>query len=181
MTDDELLQAIRLHDDREAFSVLVKRYQSVIRVLLRRLTNGDADAADDLAQETFLNAYASISQFRGSSTFGTWLHRIAYNQFISSQRKRNISRHSSFLDVESEVTAIHAEPQSSIGDLRDALAKLTVEQRSVIYLSYERGFTHVEISNIMDCPVGTVKSHMNRGKHRLRQILKSSQELAHGN
>ena len=177
MTDEELVEAVRLKDDRAAYSVLVKRYQSRIRSSLMQLTGGDRTLADDLAQDTFIKAFLAIGQFRGSSSFGTWLYRIAYHRFISSRRKeQNISYGP--LPPEAVDEELYAEYYSpTTEDLRRAISCLSVEQRSAIHFAYERGLTHQEIANIMDSPIGTIKSHITRGKRRLRELMTSSTEI----
>src|SRR5690606_15536685 len=87
-TDRDLLLRVIADDDRHAFGELVKRHQSAVRNLLRRLTHGDHARADDLAQETFLKAHRHITRYRGDAAFSSWLYRIAYHTFLNDQRSR---------------------------------------------------------------------------------------------
>src|SRR5260221_7634288 len=88
VTDAQLIARVVVQDDRHAFSELVRRYQSIIRATLRRLTAGNHALADDLAQETFLLAYRNLKSFRQEARFSTWLYRIATNAFLADARKR---------------------------------------------------------------------------------------------
>ncbi len=78
-TDEELVARALAADDRRAFAEMVRRHQSAVRTLLRRLCRGDAALADDLAQETFVKAWRGLAGFRGGARLSTWLHRIAWN------------------------------------------------------------------------------------------------------
>src|SRR5215471_6881282 len=88
LTDAQLIARVVLHDDRHAFSELVRRYQSAVRTTLLRLTCGNRALADDLAQETFFLAYRNLGSFRHEAKFSTWLYRIATNAFFADARKR---------------------------------------------------------------------------------------------
>src|SRR5262252_10773534 len=88
LTDAQLIARVVVHDDRNAFSELVRRHQSAVRTTLRRLTAGNNALADDLAQETFMLAYRNIKSFRQEAKFSTWLYRIATNAFLADARKR---------------------------------------------------------------------------------------------
>src|SRR5512141_2440991 len=88
VTDAELIARVIVQDDRHAFSELVRRYQSAVRTMLRRLAAGNHALADDLAQETFLLAYRNLRSFRQEAKFSTWLYRIATNAFFAHTRKR---------------------------------------------------------------------------------------------
>ena len=88
LTDAQLIARVVVHDDRHAFSELVRRHQSAVRATLRRLTAGNHALADDLAQETFMLAYRNLKSFRQEAQFSTWLYRIATNAFLADARKR---------------------------------------------------------------------------------------------
>src|SRR5262245_5424028 len=87
-TDRELIARVVADDDRNAFAELVRRNQSAVRGLLRKLTAGDHGRADDLAQETFLRAYRGLGTYRGDTRLTSWLFGIAYRAFLSDQRAR---------------------------------------------------------------------------------------------
>ena len=90
ISDQELVARAKAHDDHYAFSQLVKKYQSPLRLFLRRLLNGDEVRADDVAQETFLLAYRKLDKFEGRSSFATWLFAIGRNQFLMFMRKKRV-------------------------------------------------------------------------------------------
>ncbi|MFQ5634112.1 MAG: sigma-70 family RNA polymerase sigma factor [Gammaproteobacteria bacterium] len=158
------------HDDRHAFAELVRRYQSRLRYSLRQLTGYDEALADDLAQETFIKAYRNLRQFRGGSAFFTWLYRIAWRCFADHHRKRRpdeVATDSPLPDSpyeSDERDALHM-------DFARALLHFGPEQRMALHLHLQREFTHREVAEIMDRPLGTVKSHIQRGRPILQQLL----------
>ena len=87
-SDAQLVARLVAADDRAAFETLVRRHQSPVRHFFRRLTRNDSQRADDLAQETFLKVFRSISSLLGEAKFSTWLYRVAYNTFLNDQRNR---------------------------------------------------------------------------------------------
>src|SRR6187200_3672133 len=88
VTDATLIARALVADDRHAFAELVKRHQSAVRATLRRLTAGNHALADDLAQETFVQAWRGLKSFRQEARFSTWLYRIATNCWLADARKR---------------------------------------------------------------------------------------------
>ena len=168
LSDAELVARALTESNHDAFGELVHRHQSPLRAWLRRLTGGDFAAADDLAQETFLTAYRQLSAFRHEGRFVAWLFSIAYNRFRTAARRRW-----DFVELDDELIASLAAPgePNLASDLRQdleaAVASLTLEQRSAITLSYQQGLTHQEIALVMNCPPGTVKTHILRGKERM--------------
>lgn len=171
-TDADLLKASRHGDNREAFGELVRRHQAEVRAWLRRMTHGDHALADDLAQETFLRAHQKLSSFRGHARFSTWLIGIAYNQLRSSRRRARV--HVGLDDPAARAVPASDNLEAATADRLDfdtALQRLSDDQRTAILLCYQQGFTHEEAAEILQCPVGTVKTHILRGKERLRRWL----------
>ena len=167
--DSELIVRVVERADRDAFDLLVRRHQSTVRSLLRRLCCGDHAFADDLAQETFLRAYLKLHTFRGDAGLASWLYRIAYNVFLGELRRRGPLR-----PVPGELP----EPESPRPreealalDLERAMAGLTEAERAAIDLCYKKDLSHQEAAWVLDCPVGTVKTHVLRGKDKLRRLL----------
>ena len=167
-TDADLVARVLAEDDRAAFGEIVKRHQSPIRSLLRRLACGDDALADDLAQETFLRAHRGLRGFRGEAGLGTWIHRIAYRTFLDEASRRR-------MELGEELPEDAAPSPSPGADLKMDLARamrwLSPAERTAIALAYGRDLTHEEVASILDCPVGTVKTHIARGKERLRRRL----------
>ena len=179
VSDTDLIARVLLEDDRHAFGTLVRRNQSAVRGLLRRLTNGNEALTDDLAQETFIKSYKSLHTFRGNSKFSTWLHRIAYNIFINYTRSQKvIINFDDYLETKGE----HSDTTPNINlqhDLRQAMQKLNDDERTSIQLCCECGFSHSEAAEILQQPLGTVKTNISRGKYKLRELLSSWQEMAY--
>lgn len=165
-SDADLILRVLQHDDRHAFSALVRRHQSAVRGLLRRLTCGNAAQADDLAQETFLRAYRGLHGYRGGAKLSTWLHRIAYNVFLNASRRRTPAP----LEDADGVAPERDHPLLR-HDLAHALVDLAPAERAAITLAFGRDHTHTEVAAILDCPLGTVKTHIARAKEKLRKRL----------
>jgi RNA polymerase sigma-70 factor (ECF subfamily) len=142
-----------------------------VRNLLRRLAAGDVALADDLAQECFLAAYRSLASWRGQARFSTWLHRIAWNAWASDARRRRAPE-----PPAPEPPPAAAEALVRRHDLERALGLLREEERAALALTYGRDVTHEEAAAILEWPVGTLKTHVLRGKQKLRRLLLSEAE-----
>jgi RNA polymerase sigma-70 factor (ECF subfamily) len=180
--DAELIARVVVEDDRHAFSELVRRYQSAVRSTLRRLTGGNQALADDLAQETFLLAYRNLKSFRQEARFSTWLYRIATNAFLADARKRKeelLGDDDATLADDDESAS--APPGDHVGDhahavglrldMEQALALLSPGERAAIVQCYHNDLSHEEAAYVLDCPVGTVKTNILRGKQKLKALL----------
>lgn len=168
-SDDALIRRAATLRDQHAFGVLVRRYQSQLRHSLRQLTGWNEPLADDIAQETFIKAWESIASFRAESKFSTWLYRIAYNQLISNSRK---SSNREIPTEELEDSATEAPKSSDLHrDLANAMRGLNEGQRMALHLYLHRECSQQEISDIMEIPLGTVKTHIIRGREKLQKIL----------
>lgn len=170
-TDDELIARTLGDDDRAAFGALVVRHQSAVRNFLRHLSQGDAALADDLAQETFVQAYRRLTGFRGAAPFPTWLLGIAHNHWRNARRGQR-----AHLPLEARVDPELAVPSAApLSDLRHdlaaALRQLSADEQLALHLGYQQGLSHGEIATLADWPLGTVKTHLARGKEKLRQLL----------
>ena len=159
--------------DNAAFGRLVELHQSRVRGFLRRLCHNGAEA-DDLAQETFLIAYKKLSTYNASGEFGGWLCSIAYRCFLQHQRGK---KRKGEIDVQFAATqefesdryyAISAEQI----DLERAMQHIEQHEAAAITLNLTLGFSHSEVADIMQLPLGTVKSHINRGLQKLRAIIR---------
>jgi len=170
LTDPELVARVLADDDRHAFGELVRRSQSAVRLLLRRLTCGNAALSDDLAQEAFLRAYRGLGSYRGGARFSTWLHRIAYHTFLDEVRRTHPALGEEALqDLPAESTG--AEAALARHDLSRAMGVLSPAERTAITLAYGGDHTHEEVAAILSCPLGTAKSHIARGMVKLRACL----------
>lgn len=156
--------------DRVAFAELVRRRERWLRALLRKLS-GDAQLADDLAQETFLRAWQRLERLREPRAFGVWLRRLAVNLFIDARRikQADFTAAETFDDLATTLPCPSTAAQSEI-DLERTLALLSTAERLCIVLSFGEGMSHAEIEQSTGIPLGTVKSHILRGTTKLRRL-----------
>jgi len=169
MSESEWLAREAAAGDAAAFAVLVRRHQSQLRGFLLRMTRGDHALADDLAQESFLEAFRKIGQFGRGSFFG-WLAAIAYSRYLMEARKRKLEN----LDEAPEIPDGAPEPQTASAvklDLERAMARLQPAQRAALTLCFAQGMSHEEAAAALVMPLGTLKSHVNRGREKLAAML----------
>jgi RNA polymerase sigma factor (sigma-70 family) len=176
-TDADLIARVLSHEDQNAFGELVRRHQSPVRAFLTRLTRGDLHLADDLAQETFLKAWQKLQTFRGDSRFSTWLFGIAFNEFRGAARQKKELA----LDDLDESPPELEQPSTALNshlhlDLTEALKLLNSNERAAVVLCCQNGLTHEEAAQVLDCPPGTVKTNVLRGKEKLKRRLTPAYE-----
>ncbi len=174
--------------DESAFRVLVDRHYQTIYNLFLRLLGARRQEAEDLTQEVFLRAWRGIGSFSGSSKFTTWLYRISINFFIQEQRKRHARKRSGrtfSLDAPVGNTEnLYINPASKDpGPLKKAISaelekaiyegieELPGEMRTIIVLRDMQDKSYEEIAEILDIPVGTVRSRLHRARTRLKERL----------
>jgi RNA polymerase sigma-70 factor (ECF subfamily) len=164
--DADLVAAARRGSQR-AFQQLVERHQQAVRGFLRRAC-ADASDADDLAQETFLAAWSSLLLYRGGASLRSWLCAIAWKKSLTLHRSRGRERR--------RVDSFEATPTGELGaetrmDLTAALRALPDEQRAAVALCLGGDFSHAEIAEALGLPLGTIKSHVQRGRAKLLAVL----------
>jgi len=176
--------------DVAAFEELISSYQKKIFNLAYRML-GNINDADDLAQETFIRVFKSISNFKGESSFSTWIYRIATNVCLDELRKRKNKKAVSLDDeikVDDGEIKRQIESDSPLPDeiaereelrllVKHAISDLPEEQRLIISLRDIQGLSYDEIAQVLDCPSGTVKSRINRARQALKKILMARKEL----
>lgn len=184
--DDAVLVESARSGDMNAFSRLVLKYQDRVLNTCWRVCGRQEDA-EDLAQETFLKAMESIGSFRQQSGFYTWLFRIAVNVSISHRRRRaralKLSLHAD--DGQLEAQAVRPagriagqDPSARLTAMEtqqlvaDGLSGLDDDQRAIIVLRDVEGLDYQQISEVLELPVGTVKSRLHRARLELRDRLK---------
>jgi len=171
LSDKSLIALVLLNNDHRAYEKLVVKYQSDVRGLFIKLTNGNKALADDLAQDSFIRAYKYLKTFKATAGFSTWLYRISYNVFIdhskSIKKTEDIEGYDCISDDDMDV--------GSEIDIQNAIKVLNVNEKVVILMHYDKGYTHSEIAKIMDMPLGTVKSNILRAKEKLRKYYKYEQ------
>lgn len=146
-------------------------HQSGIKNLLLKLLSFNEHELDDLFQETCIKVYRSLKDFRSEASFSTWLYRITYHTFLSNQKKRNTYQsHVQRLSSTSVERPVRS--QDFRLDAEKMIAILRPEEKVAIQLSYIEGFTHKDIASILDCPIGTVKTHIKRGKERIAKSFR---------
>ncbi|MEO8114542.1 MAG: RNA polymerase sigma factor [Phenylobacterium sp.] len=171
---DQTLVAAAQAGSTEAFARLVERHQQALRAFLRR-TCSDWSLADDLAQETFLAAWSRIDRLEDGARVRSWLCGIGYNKWLTGRRAEMRGR-----DRERRYDAERPSPSGPAAEdrlaLEAAMAQLPAEQRACVALCLAADFSHAEAAEALDLPLGTVKSHVARGRARLLQALGGGDE-----
>lgn len=162
---DENALALRARGDVALFAELVRRLQGRVRAFCLRLTRGDHALADDIAQETFLAAHRKIGQYRGDGSFAGWLYRIAWTRFRMHARAQRETE-----QLDEETASTNTDPHIKL-DLERAMAQLSAPERAALTLCYALEFSHGEAAAILELPLGTLKSHVQRGREKLRMLL----------
>lgn len=158
--------------DRHAFARLVRAHQSRVRLQLRRLTQGDAALADDLAQETFVQAWLHLREFRGEARLATWLHRIALTRFLQHVRRPQLPLEWREPEADTDDAGHDPRPAEGLGrDVERALQALSEIQRLAVVHCFHLDLSHAEAAQVLGLPLGTLKSHLDRAKNRLRELL----------
>ena len=174
-TDQQLVDRV-LKGEKNAFNMLVLRYQHKVSALIARFVN-DPQEVEDVAQEAFIKAYRALPRFRGDSAFYTWLYRIAVNtakNYLAAQRRRptdieldmqdpdQYGLHAKLKETDTpEAVALSHELQETLEQAIDALPD---DLRTAIILRELDGMSYEEIAETMDCPVGTVRSRIFRAR-----------------
>jgi len=181
---DLLLVAKAQAGDLNAFDSLTVKYRQRLLSVIYNMTSNREDAAD-LTQEAFLKAFRSIGRFKGKSSFFTWLYRIGVNVTLSHLQKNKSRRFYSFENLSEEVnqeTAFEVLASRSKTDrptmlnelqekLNEALQKLSNKHRTIVVLFEIEGLSHKQISEIMKCSEGTVRSRLHYAKQQLQGYL----------
>ena len=182
-SDEALAERVRATGDTAAFSILVTRYRARVTALARRmLTASGAEEAEDVAQETFVAAFAGRGGFRRGEPFRPWLYRIAVNRCLD--RLRAQTRRPAPLDIHAvpEPASADADPLNALlnGEgqrrLSDAVAALPPRMRAVFVLRFLDDLSYTEIASATSLPLGTVKTHLSRARALLRTALADEEE-----
>jgi len=175
--------------DRAAFDDLIRRYEKKVYNFAFRLS-GNYDEANDIAAETFVRIFNSLANFRGDSSFITWLFRIVTNVYLDERKRQRARPHQSLEEVialeESNVQRQIEDPLPTPEEMtekreRSDLLQAAIEalpdyQRMMIVLYHTEGKSYEEIAEILDLPIGTVKSRLNRARLSLREYLEPLRE-----
>lgn len=181
---DQMLVERTVAGDQKAFELLVLKYQRRIQRLIGRMVR-DVDLVEDIAQETFIRAYRALAQFRGEAQFYTWLYRIAVNtakKALGDLKRDPLVSESALRgsngdedetsSVENELTSSET-PETVLAAkeiaaaVNSAMEALPEELRQAITLREIEGLSYEEISEVMDCPIGTVRSRIFRAREAI--------------
>jgi RNA polymerase sigma-70 factor (ECF subfamily) len=196
--DEEAVDRV-LAGDRDAFAVLVERHGPRIHAAVLRMV-GNHEAANDLAQETFLRAYAALRTFRRGAAFSTWLYAIAINQVRTEFRRRKSVKGRAMLSLDARADGPGDDPDDRPGDppggapgpaeeaerredaarVHAALARLDDEYREAVVLRDLEGLSYEEIAEATGVPPGTVRSRIHRGRAALKGLLAPARDRAGG-
>jgi len=178
--DDRRLIAETLLGRTAAFGELVRRYQDRLFNTVYRLT-GNAEDARDVVQETFLHAYQALDSFKGDALFFTWLYRIAFNTAVSQRRKQRVALRISTGREDGAGEPADPSEFSHPGHgleradqerrVHQALQRLSPEHRAVLVLKDMEGQKYEAMAEVLQVPIGTVRSRLHRARLELRQLL----------
>jgi len=164
--DDELARRAAA-GDAAAFTALVRRHEGAVRRFLGRLVRGDG--ADDLAQDVFVKAWRCAGDWRGEGSYRGWLLRIAWTVFLGSHRVKGRQARRDQMAFE-QASAGSSDPGTTI-DLSRALAMLDQRERAAALLCFGEGYSHSEAAQIMEIPLGTLKTIVARARTALAAHL----------
>jgi RNA polymerase sigma-70 factor (ECF subfamily) len=185
-TDQEIVALAR--EGREAaYRELIRRYERPVFSLVLRMVR-DHQLAEDLAQETFIKALNAIGSYRPEFKFSSWIFKIANNAAIDHLRRREVDTLSidgapnATTPDDIEATALQVgdrgetplaelEARELGGEIERAIGRLRPEYRSCIMLRHVEGLAYEEIAQLLDLPLGTVKTYIHRARHELRDML----------
>ncbi|MEQ1817144.1 MAG: RNA polymerase sigma factor [Terricaulis sp.] len=170
--DEARLIELARGGDYAAFGRLVDMHQAAVRAFLRRVTGNYADA-DDLAQEAFARTWDVLNRFDGSSSLRTFICGVAFQYWRRARRaqSRREVRETAYADLSDTQTDESPERAGQRLALRRAMEDLPEDQRAALALCLGQEFTHAEAAEILKLPLGTVKSHVTRGRTRLYAAL----------
>ena len=180
---DQVLIARAWAGDQGAFRDLVERYEPRVAATVIGML-GPGDEAEDVGQETFIRLYRALDRFRGDSSLGTYVTRIAINLSLTAlkKRKRRISRFVSQDETERDRPEASWDPRGElerkddIRRVREAVARLAPNHRAVVVLRMIDGYSTREAAEILGVPVGTVMSRLARAMERLEKDMKESDD-----
>ncbi|MGK5092692.1 sigma-70 family RNA polymerase sigma factor [Deltaproteobacteria bacterium TL4] len=183
--DDEILIKAHLSGDKKAFEILVKKYQNLVGRLCYAILKNEA-MVPDVVQDVFIATYRGLKKFRGEASFKTWIYKISVNESLRYLKKAR--KHQSFFQAESDLPANFEEATLIYMDhspsperlvlnaqrkqiIQRALHKLSDNHRLVLYLHYQDDVPVHEIAEILDVPVGSVKSRLFYARTRVKELL----------
>lgn len=190
---DQQLVALAQLGDHQAFGLLTKKYQSKLYWLILNIIKNQS-VVEDLVQDSFIKAYRSIANFRGDSSFYTWLYTIAVNTaksyLFEKKHRLQVDNSIELEDAENVSTSLdlfNAEtPETALANkqiaqtVSDAIEALPTDLKQAITLREIEGLTYEQISVLMDCPIGTTRSRIFRARNIVAEKLKPLLNAKHG-
>jgi RNA polymerase sigma factor (sigma-70 family) len=176
ISDIELVNEVR-GGKRQAFTELMRRYQQRVYWTARRIV-GNHDDADDIAQEAFVKAYLALGDFRGDSSFYTWIYRIAVNLALNAIRKQQVVGYLRQSDIVNRLFPAADDPHRDLEQkeilsrLDKAVAALPEKQRAVFVLRYFDEMPYEEISGVLKTSVGGLKANYFHALRKVQEQLK---------
>lgn len=179
LADEEIVRRTLL--DKEAFALIIERYEAKLMRYLERLGLGVREDREDVLQNAFVKAYRNLNSFDPTLTFSSWMYRIAHNEAMSFFRRKharpqvilddeNAARIAEVEDEDADTAAL-AELRLSRDELEKALATLSPEYRTVLALRFFEDRSYAEMSDILEVPIGTISTLIHRAKRSLRIAL----------
>ena len=172
-TERELIDACR-RGERDAFRTLFESQKDKVYSIALRFS-GDPALAVDIAQDTFLKLFSSMSDFRGDAAFSTWVYRLVVNSCLDHKRRswRTIPMADELLSaLRSPGDTLNGLMRAQVSDsVQHAVEKLPADQRIVVLLRYTEGLAYEEIAEVLGCSLGTVASRLNRAHKVLERRL----------
>ena len=180
LNDNEIISKV-LKGDQAAYAELVTRYQNYVFTLTLRMIKGREDA-EEVAQDIFIKAYRSLSNFRGDAKFSTWLYTIVQSVCLTFLRKRRLNTHSLDNDqvfhaadnLDGGLRANEVETKSKVQVVREAIGRLGPDDAQVLTLFYQGEQSLEEISRIMGIEPNTAKVKLHRARQRLKTLMEKN-------
>lgn len=176
-SDSDLVQEVR-DGKRQAFTELMRRYQERVYWVARRIVGNHADA-DDVVQETFVKAYLALGDFRGDSSFFTWIYRIAVNHSLNTVRKRQVMNYLRESELLSALLPSDDDPSAGVereelaGAVQRAVATLPEKQRAVFVMRYYDELSYGEIAKVLKTSVGGLKANYFHALRKVQEELRN--------
>lgn len=178
-TDLEIVKMIP--SDKEAFGILIKKYEGPLDRYVRRLGISILEDREDVLQNTFLKVYKNINSFDSSFLFSSWIYRIAHNEAISFFRSKKVRPEGNSIDDSEDLISVlsdgtdlvfESEIKINSGHIMKALTNLDQKYKDVVILRYFEERDYTEISDILQIPLGSVATLLHRSKEQLKKSLK---------
>ncbi len=176
-SDIELVQEVR-NGRRQAFTELMRKYQERVYWVARRIV-GSHDDADDIVQETFVKAYLALGEFRGDSSFFTWIYRIAVNLSLNALRKRQVLNYLHESELLSRILSSSEDPEKDLENsetesaLQRAVATLPEKQKAVFVMRFFDEMPYEEIGRVLKTSVGGLKANYFHALRKVREYMRN--------